>query len=45
MAAIGKIAAHSAFDMFHGICTRLIVCFFPTSVFGVGIFFSDCAFS
>ena len=39
---IGKIAAHSAYDMFHGI--SLLVWFFPTSVFGVGIF-SDCAFS
>ena len=38
---IGKIAAHSVYDMFHGISTL----FFPTSVFGVGISFSDCAFS
>ena len=30
---IGKIAAHSAYDMFHGICTWLFVWFFPTSVF------------
>ena len=36
---IGKIAAHSAYDMFHGISTWLLVWFFPTSVFGVGIFF------
>ena len=36
---IGKIAAHSAYDMFHGISTCLLVWFFPTSVFGVGIFF------
>ena len=36
---IGKIAAHSACDMFHGISTWLLVWFFPTSVFGVGIFF------
>ena len=36
---IGKIAAHSAYDMFHGIDTWLLVWFFPTSVFGVGIFF------
>ena len=36
---IGKIAAHSAYDMFHGISTLLLVWFFPTSVFGVGIFF------
>ena len=35
----GKISAHSAYDMFHGISTRLLVGFFPTSVFGVGIFF------
>ena len=35
----GKIAAHSAYDMFHGISTWLLVCFFPTSVFGMGIFF------
>ena len=41
---IRKIAAHSAYDMFHGISTRLLVLFFPTSVFGVGIF-CDCAFS
>ena len=31
---IGKIAAHSAYDMF-----SWLVWFFPTSVFGVGIFF------
>ena len=36
---IGKIAAHSAYDMFHGISAWLLVCFFPTSVFGVGISF------
>ena len=36
---IGKIAAHSAYDMFHGISTWLLVWFFPTSVFGVGISF------
>ena len=36
---IGKIAAHSVYDMFHGISTWLLVWFFPTSVFGVGIFF------
>ena len=35
----GKTAAHSAYDMFHGISTYLLVWFFPTSVFGVGIFF------
>ena len=36
---IEKVAAHSACDMFHGISTRLLIWFFPTSVFGVGIFF------
>ena len=36
---IGKIAAHSAYDMFHGIGAWLLVWFFPTSVFGVGVFF------
>ena len=36
---IGKIAAHSAYDMFHGISARLLVWFFPTSVFGVGVSF------
>ena len=36
---IGKIAAHSAYEMFHGISTCLLVWFFPTSVFGVEIFF------
>ena len=36
---IGKIAAHSAYDMFHGVGAWLLVWFFPTSVFGVGIFF------
>ena len=36
---IGKIAAHSAYEMFSW-CKYLIVSlFFPTSVFGVGIFF------
>ena len=35
---IGKIAAHSAYEMFHGISTVLLVWFFPASVFGVGIF-------
>ena len=33
------IAAHSVYDMFHGLSTWLLVWFFPTSVFGVGIFF------
>ena len=36
---IGKIAAHSAYDIFHGISTCMLVWFFPTSVYGVGIFF------
>ena len=36
---IGKIAAHSAYDMFHGIKYLIVSLFFPTSVFGVGIFF------
>ena len=36
---IGKIAAHSAYDMFHGISAWLLVWFFPTSVFGLGVFF------
>ena len=36
---IGKIAAHSAYDMFRGISALLLVWCFPTSVFGVGIFF------
>ena len=35
---IGKIAAHSAYEMFYGISTWLLLWFFPTSVFGVGIF-------
>ena len=38
---IGKIAAHAAYDFFLGISrsTCLLVWFFPTLVFGVGIFF------
>ena len=32
-------AAHSAYDMFHGIKYLIVSLFFPTSVFGVGIFF------
>ena len=39
MPPIGKIAAHSAYDMFHGIKYLIVSLFFPTSVFGVGIFF------
>ena len=41
---IGKIAAHSAYDMFHGISTWLLVCFFPPW-FLEWESFSDCAFS
>ena len=36
---IGKIAAHSAYDVFHGIKYMIVILVFPTSVFGVGIFF------
>ena len=36
---VGKMAAHSACDMFRGVGAWLLVWFFPTSVFGVGIFF------
>ena len=36
---IVKIAAHSAYDMFHGIKYLIVSLFFPTSFFGVGIFF------
>ena len=31
---IGKIAAHSVYDMFHGIKYLIVSLFFPTSVFG-----------
>ena len=41
---VGKIAAHSAYDMFHGISTRLLVCFFSPR-FLEWESFSDCAFS
>ena len=34
-----KIAAHSAYGMFHGVSAWLLVWFFPTSVFGVGVSF------
>ena len=36
---IGKIAAHSAYDMFSWYKYLIINLVFPTSVFGVGIFF------
>ena len=36
---IRKIAAHSAYDMFHGITYLIVILVFPTSVFGVVIFF------
>ena len=43
--SIGKIAAHSAYEMFSWYKYLIVSLFFPASVFGVGIFFSDCAFS
>ena len=36
---IGRIAAHSAYDMFLGVSAWLLVWSFPTSVFGVGVSF------
>ena len=36
---IGKIAAYSAYDMFSWYKYLIVSLFFPTSVFGVGIFF------
>ena len=36
---IWKIAAHSAYEMCHGLSTLLLLWFFPASVSGVGIFF------
>ena len=36
---IGKIAAHSAYEMFSWYKYLLVSLVFPTSVFGVGIFF------
>ena len=42
---IGKIAAHSAYDMFSWYKYLIVSMAFPTSVFGVGISFSDSAFS
>ena len=41
---IGKIAAHSAYDMFHGMSTWLLVWFFPPR-FLEWESLSDCAFS
>ena len=41
---IGKIAAHSAYDMFLWYKYLIVNLIFPTSIFGVGIF-SGCAFS
>ena len=37
--SIGKIAAHSAYEMFSWYKYLIVTLFFPTSVFGVGIFF------
>ena len=37
------IAAHSAYDMFHGMGAWLLVWFFPASVLEWELF-SDCAF-
>ena len=36
---IGKIAAHSAYEMFSWYKYLIVSLVFPTSVFGVGIFF------
>ena len=36
---MGKIAAHSAYDMFHGISTLLLVWFFPHLGFWSGNLF------
>ena len=36
---IGKIAAHSAYEMFSWYKYLIVSLFFPTLVFGVGIFF------
>ena len=36
---IEKIAAHSAYDMFHGISARLLVCFFSHLGFWSGNLF------
>ena len=36
---VGRVAAHSACDMFHSVGAWLLVWFFPTSVFGVGVSF------
>ena len=43
---IGKIAAHSAYEMFSWYKYLIVsLVFFSTSVFGVAESFSDCAFS
>ena len=39
MASIGKIAAHSAYDMFSSYKYLIVNLVLPTSVFVVGIFF------
>ena len=36
---VGKIAAHSAYELFSWYKYLIVSCFFSTSVFGVGIFF------
>ena len=36
---IGKIAAHSAYELFSWYKYLIVSLFFPTSVFGAGIFF------
>ena len=41
---IGKIAAHSAYDMFHGVSAWLLDCFFPPR-FLEWESLSGCAFS
>ena len=42
---IGKIAAYSAYVLFSWYQYLIVGLVFPTSVFGVGFFFSDCTFS
>ena len=39
MDPIGKLAAHSAYEKLSGYQYLIVGLFFPTSVFGVGIFF------
>ena len=36
---VGRMAARSAYGVFHGVGAWLLVWFFPASVFGVGVFF------